>query len=235
MICVSEDLHQRCLDLGIPPERCWHVPNAIDTSEYRRLDSIAAAKERYGLDPQRMIVGAIGRLSREKGFHILIQALKSLAADLPDVELWIIGEGSEIEPLRRLAAELDLADRVKIRGYEPEIAELLHAMDVFVLSSSREGLPNVLLEAMALELPVLASKVAGVPRLIEDRHNGLLVEPNSVSDLAEGLALLISDSKLRESIGKAARRTVVESYGFERRMEAILSIYDRVLAAEESV
>ena len=103
-------------------------------------------------------------------------------------------------------------------------------MDVFALSSLREGLPNVVLEAMAMSVPVVATRVAGVPRLIEHGENGLLVDAADTNQLGSALARLLADAGLRKCLGEAGRWTVESRHSFERRMERIREIYDRLLA-----
>lgn len=233
VICVSEDLHQECLALGLAANRCCHVPNAIDTDEFKRQVSAAQAKEKAGLPPGRLVVGAIGRLSAEKGFDLLIQAAARLLARGLDFELWIAGEGDQAAPLARLVESLGLSEKIRLLGFHPRPIDLYEAMDVFVLSSLREGLPNVLLEAMALEVAVLSTKVAGIPRLIQDGANGLLIEPGSVDALASYLDRLLTDEPLRWRLVQAGRQTVEKSYSFSRRMERIKTVYEGVLGMED--
>jgi glycosyltransferase involved in cell wall biosynthesis len=106
-------------------------------------------------------------------------------------------------------------------------------MDVFALSSLREGLPNVLLEAMALEVPCVATRIAGVPRLIEDEKNGLLVEPGDLEGLTRSLDRLLSDSALRDRLRRSGRETIESRYSFARRMEKLREIYDELLRTPE--
>jgi glycosyltransferase involved in cell wall biosynthesis len=233
VICVSRDVHQTCLRLGVPEDRCWLVPNAIDLEEVVRREPIAAAKERLGVERERLVVGAAGRLSDEKGFSRLVRAVGLLLDQGVDLELWIAGEGPQRSELERLVSALGRGDRIKLLGYRADIVDLYHAMDVFVVSSLREGLPNVLLETMALELPVLCTPVAGIPDLVRDGENGLLAGGGSARELAEGLRTLSENSSLRQRIGHAARQSVAESHDFRRRMEAVSAIYEQLLGAGE--
>src|SRR5262249_32269691 len=104
-----------------------------------------------------------------------------------------------------------------------------HAMDVFVLSSLREGLPNVVLEALATRVPVVATKVAGVPAIIQHEYNGLLVAPNQIDELAFAIERLAKDSNLRQRLADAGRRVVEEKYSFAVRMQKIRAVYDQVM------
>jgi glycosyltransferase involved in cell wall biosynthesis len=230
VICVSEDLRQRCLECGVPPARCVLVENAIDTAQFSRRRPAAQAKERLGLPAGRFVIGAVGRLSAEKGFDVLIRSVHELLKLGRDVGLLIVGEGDEKPRLQTLITELGAEGRMSLLGYRSDTRELYEAMDLFALSSYREGLPNVLLEAMALEVPVVATRVAGIPRLVRDGENGLLVEPGDPRGLAGALAGVLADAGLRDRLRRAGRATVEGSYSFEVRMRKIRAIYDKVVS-----
>src|SRR5262249_20387329 len=139
VICVSEDLRDECRACGVPARRCLLLENAIDTREFARSHDARVAKERCGLSPDRPVVGAVGRLSAEKGLDVLIRAANRLLRDGVDLDLVIVGDGDERAALERLAGELGCAGRVHLTGYRPDLVEWYEAMDVFALSSLREG------------------------------------------------------------------------------------------------
>jgi glycosyltransferase involved in cell wall biosynthesis len=234
VVCVSEDLHRAARACGVPHDRCILLENAIRADEFTRRQAAEGAKARLGLPAGRMVVGAVGRLSAEKGFDLLIRVVERLLRDGIDLELWIVGEGSEEARLRALVAELGLGERIKLLGYRPETIPLYEAMDVFALSSLREGLPNVVLEAMAMEVPVVATRIAGVPNLIRHEQNGLLVEPGDAEGLAQALGRLLGDERLRGRLRRAGRTTIEAGYSFEARMARLRDIYDRLLYREEA-
>jgi glycosyltransferase involved in cell wall biosynthesis len=229
VICVSGDLHEQCIRAGVPAHHCVLIENGIDTDEYQRRQTKVQAKERLGVPPRRLVVGAVGRLSPEKGFDNLIRALQGLLARGLDVELLIAGEGDERLHLQKLSTDLGMGERVRFLGYQSDTRKIYEAMDVFALSSIREGLPNVLLEAMAMEVPVVATRIAGIPQLIADGENGLLVEPGSEAQLTEVLAGLLSDESFRITLQAAGRRTVEARYSFTGRIQKIQMIYDGLL------
>jgi len=232
VICVSEDLYQRCLAAKVPSERCSVIQNAIDTTQYARSASIAEAKRRLGLKPERLLLGTVGRLSDEKNFEGLIFATHRLIGEGLDVELILVGQGDQYTQLETLIAGLGRQDRIRLLGYRADTIDLYQAMDVFVLSSLREGLPNVLLEAMAMEVPVVATRVAGVPGLVEHEANGLLIEPGDQEQLADSLKKMLADATLRRRFGAEGRRTVEKDYSFEARMAKVRAIYDRLLGRQ---
>ena len=226
VICVSPDLHEQCLTLGVPSERCLLIENGIDLTEYSRTRARQEVRRPLGIPAERFVIGAVGRLSAEKGFDLLIRAVDRLRKSGADVELLIAGEGDDETRLRSLVAELGCGQHVRLLGYCADVKELYQACDVFALSSLREGLPNVLLEAMALEVPVVATRIAGVPRLIEDERNGLLIAPGSVDELAHALERLLRDGQLRQRLAHAARKTIATRYSFAVRMSKIQALYD---------
>jgi glycosyltransferase involved in cell wall biosynthesis len=229
VLCVSQDLYERCLQIGVARERCVLIENAIDTDEFRRRVEPAAAKGLLGLPVERFVIGAVGRLSAEKGFDLLIRAVERLLRGGADVGLLIVGEGDEAPRLRALVAELGLGERVRLLGYRADVPDVYQALDVFALSSIREGLPNVLLEAMAFAVPVVATRIAGIPGLIGDNDNGLLVPAGDVDALTAALSRVYGDATLRERLGNAGRRTIEERFSFRERMAKLARLYDGLL------
>jgi glycosyltransferase involved in cell wall biosynthesis len=230
VISVSPDLYEASRSAGVPKERCVLIENGIDTDEYRRRMTAAEAKARQNVPTGRLVVGAVGRLSEEKGFDILIRAADRLLREGFDFEVWIVGTGDRRTALEKMIGELGIGDRVRLFGYRADTIELYHAMDVFALSSLREGLPNVVLEAMALEVAALATRVAGVPRVVRQDVAGLLVEPGNEGEFTSGLRRMLADAGLRARLAAAARWTIEERYSFRARMEKMRAVYDDVLA-----
>ena len=229
VICVSDDLLESCLSAGVPAKNCVLLENGIDTTEYTRRQTLAEAKASLGLPAAGFVVGAVGRLSAEKGFDVLIRSLHALVSRGLDANLVIVGEGGERANLERLASELHLGDRVRLAGWQPDVKGYFEAMDVFALSSLREGLPNVLLEAMALEVPIVSTRVNGVPRLVQDGRNGFLVNAGDPDGLTNAVGALLTNAALRDVFRAAGRRTVETRYSFATRMHRLKRLYDELL------
>jgi glycosyltransferase involved in cell wall biosynthesis len=206
------------------------VDNAIDADDYRRTQSLQAAKRAAGLREDQLCIGAIGRLEREKGFENLIEAAALLATDHKPFQVVIVGEGSQRRELARLIESSGLAGTVRLLGHRSDVRALYQAMDVFVLSSIREGLPNVLLEAMACRLPVVATSIAGVPSVIYDGKNGLLVPPGDSFALGGAIRRLFDGPELRFRLASAARETVERQFTFAEQLRKMAAVYERVLA-----
>jgi glycosyltransferase involved in cell wall biosynthesis len=229
VICVSDDLHMACLQAGVRPERCTWIENAIDTRQFLRSMTVCDAKRKLGFDPERQLVGAVGRLSAEKGFDVLIRALAELRNAGREIDLVIVGDGDQQQELESLIRGLKLEQHVRLLGFRADTVDLFQAFDAFALSSYREGLPNVVLEAMALETPVVATAVAGVPKLITDGVDGLLVQPGDVAALSQSLGQVCADSGLAHRLAAAGRATIERRFSFHRRMARVASVYDELL------
>jgi glycosyltransferase involved in cell wall biosynthesis len=232
VICVSEDLYEAALRSGLPRERCVLIHNAIATDEFQRRADTSEAKHRLGFRLDRPLVGAVGRLSAEKGFDVLLEALARLVRLGRQVDLAIIGEGDEMPALRRLVLERGLLDHVHLLGYRSDIIALYEAFDAFALSSYREGLPNVLLEAMAMEVPVVATSIAGVPALLSQGRDGLLVPPGDPAALAAELDRVLFDPSSRNRLIASAKEAIESRFTFARRMEKVARVYDELLQPE---
>jgi glycosyltransferase involved in cell wall biosynthesis len=233
VISVSDELDREVAGLGLPAARRRLLPNGIDSRVFqRRLPAQQAPlRQRLGLPPGRLVIGGVGRLSEEKGFDLLIEAGARLQARGHDLEVWLAGVGPAGPSLVRLAARRGFGDRLRLLGYQAEPVEVFEALDLFALSSRREGLPNVLLEALALELPAVASRVGGVEQLVEDGVNGLLCPPDDLAALSAALDRLLGDPALRERLGRAGRARVVERFSFAQRMRGERELYDELLSA----
>jgi glycosyltransferase involved in cell wall biosynthesis len=229
VICVSEDIQQACRKHGVSDEKSKLIENAIDTDQFCRTATIDAAKERLNWPLERYLVGAVGRLSDEKGFDLLLRSIRALVDRGLNLGLIIAGEGKERQSLEQLVKELNLQERVRLVGFQSDLRPLYEAMDLYVLSSRREGLPNVLLEAMSLETPIVATPVAGVPRLITDGENGLLVDLDDPAGLTAAIARALDNPALRDALAAAGRRTVEDRYSFAVRMKKVAAVYDELL------
>ena len=171
-------------------------------------------------------IGAVGRLAPEKGFAPLIQTVVELKRLYPQIQLTIFGDGPQRGELERLVRELGADSFVRLPGFASDLKKIYSEMDLFVLNSVREGLPNVCLEAMATGTPMISTAVAGVPRLAEDGKDALLIPLNDPTALKAALVRLIESPELRVRLAIEARKTVVEKFSFAHRMEKMRAVYE---------
>jgi glycosyltransferase involved in cell wall biosynthesis len=218
-ICVSERERTAGIEAGTcDPELTVVIPNAVDVS--------AAPRARPVREKARIV--AVGRLKAPKDFLTLVRALGVLPRGT--FEAVIAGDGPDRRRLEREIHTRGIADSVRLVGERSDVLRLLADGDVFVLSSSSEGLPMSVLEAMAAGLPVVASRVGGVPELLEDGEDGLLVRSGEVGELAAALARLIAEPATRRRLGDAARARAEAYFDLEPFRRAHLELYSRELA-----
>lgn len=211
---------------GIAPSRIGVIHNGVDTVTYAANPELRArGRQRLGLTPDDFCFGALGRLEPVKDLPTLLQAAAALPPALGKWRLVIAGDGSEAEPLRRMAAETPaLAERVTFLGAIDCIPEFLNATDTYVLPSLYEGISNSLLEAMAVGLPVIASAVGGNNEVVTDGESGLTFQAGDVRRLSAHLQTLCRERKKRQTLGRQALATVEERFS----MDAMIRNYDRL-------
>ena len=225
VICVSQDLHDRCVESGVQVDRLHLIDNAIVLDDYTTASPTSIDKARFGIDSQRFLVGAVGRLSEEKGFHHLINATAKLIHTGHQVGLVIAGEGHLRNQLQQQISDLELQDHIQLCGFLSDPRELYRAIDVFVLSSLREGLPNVVLEAMSSQRAVVATNCNGIPNLVQHEQNGLIVPIDNEAALHDALQRCVLSEDLRTHLASAGRQTIERRFGFDRRMKKIVDVY----------
>ena len=228
VIAVSDDLFEQCKRSGVAADRLHLIENAIDSDEFRRTCPPAMALSRTGMPPGRLVIGAVGRLREEKGFDLLISAVSHLLREGHDLELWIAGEGPELQRLTAQAHSTGYDARIRFLGFQASPRELFEAFDIFCLSSRREGLPNVVLEAMAMEVPVVATRSGGIEKFGRDGEDMLIVPVGREEPLKEAIRSLIYNVRMRAALARTARRRIEDEYSFRQRMNRVVEVYDRL-------
>jgi colanic acid/amylovoran biosynthesis glycosyltransferase len=190
------------------------LPLGVDVDSYRR----GSSPRRERGEPFRLL--SVGRLAAPKGYSILIAALALLRERGRNVRLTLVGEGQQRAMLEALIARRGLGDIVRLTGAlnHERVMDYYEASDAFVLSSFLEGVPVVLMEAMAMELPCIATWITGIPEIIESGLEGLLVPPASASAIADAVGRLMDDPAAARQLGSAARRKVATRYHLEQNV-----------------
>jgi glycosyltransferase involved in cell wall biosynthesis len=187
-------------------------------------------RRRLRLSDEEFVFGFAGRLSEEKGVHHLIAAAHEVLAERPSARFLIVGDGPRRPELEAAARARGLDRRFDFSGFQGDTSPWYAAMDAFVLPSLTEGTPMALLEAMAHGLPAIASAVGGVPAVIGDRVNGLLVPAGDAGALQAAMLALMNDAALRHSLGENAVRSVEAKYGVPEWVGRIKRLYAQSLA-----
>ena len=226
VIAVSAAVREFLTSEGIvEKEKVRLLPNAID---FARFDPARFARARAA---SPTVIGTIGRLHPQKGHDVLIRAFAELRRHCPGAKLEIVGEGAMRGPLQALIERLGLSDAICLVGNVPpdRIPDRLAGWSLFVLPSRWEGFGLALLEAMAMELPVVATAVEGTLELIEPDVTGLLIPPDDPPALSSAMAYLLADPERARAMGKEARARSAERYDLARAAMGLTAIYDELL------
>ncbi|HVM96209.1 MAG TPA: glycosyltransferase [Candidatus Acidoferrales bacterium] len=218
---------------GLPLGRIDVVENGVDTRYFHPPRGDSVARERFGIPRDAVVVSGVGRLSPEKGFDRLVEALSIARARGLPLHLLLAGDGPHRPQLEDQVRALGLAADVTFLGMLRDLLPLYAATDILALPSLEEGLPNALLEAMSSEIAVVASRVGGVPEVVEDGVNGLLVTPGDSAGLAEAVIRLAADPTLRHRLGNQARTCTSQRFDIGSMVERHACIYRNLLTQRD--
>lgn len=196
------------------------IPNGVDTAAF------APASE---AESETETVLFVGRLIQSKGVQVLLEAFGVLAEERADARLAIVGDGPMRKQLETAAGTMTCRDRVFFYGNRNDIVDFMKSATVFVLPSFVEGLPNALLEAMSCGLPVVASRVGGIPDAVSDGDNGILVSPGSGDEIEKALKSLFSSPVMRRRLGKAARETIKRGFSIQSVADRYVQLYQELM------
>jgi glycosyltransferase involved in cell wall biosynthesis len=230
VVCVSERQAEKVRAAGVHDFKVRVIRNAARPDAFRDSDP-AMRRHMESLFPRSgsRIVLMAGRLSPDKGFHVLIDAIPAVLAKAPDARFIICGDGVQRHELERQVVSLGLKDVVVFAGFRNDLDSWMPNADLFVLPSFTEGLPNVLLEAHASGVPVVATAVGGSPELVVDGETGWLVPPGVRPALAAGMIRLLCDDSRRRQMGLAAQARVREHFTFEVQARGYLELFDDLM------
>ena len=206
------------------------IPNGIDISHFsRNEEKRVALRKKYNVADNDILIGTIGRLSKEKNQRMLLEAVYPIVRENEQVKIIIIGDGLKADELKQFVEARHLTDRVIFTGIMHDTVSAYSAMDIFILSSLTEGVPLTVLESMASKLPVIATRVGGIPEIMNNGETGLLVESQDVETLRIRVHELIDDKKLRQTLVDAAYEFVRDHYSLTKMCEAYQKVYEEVL------
>lgn len=229
VVCVSEAVHMNLLDQGVRPKKYAMIYDGIDPKEEKASGSKETCRARWGLSLNLPVVGIVGTVQKWKGQHVLISGIKKVKEKIPEIKCVIVGgvydPVYEIE-LRNLVETLGLKDNILFLGYQNDTLSVMNALDVVIHASiSPEPFGRVLLEAMALGKPVIATRAGGPLEIVEDKVSGLLVEPGNTEALAGAITLLLEDRSLAGKMGLAGLKRVEEMFPLRRTIEETKDLY----------
>jgi glycosyltransferase involved in cell wall biosynthesis len=233
VVAVSQDVRRRLEAAGVPSSRITVIPNAVDLpTTAPRLEG-GSWRASLGLSPLRPVVSVIGRLSPEKGQDVFLRACGVARRCGTPFTAVLVGEGPSTTSLRAQVEDAGLSPIVRFAGYHSDVSAVYRESDIIVIPSRSEGLPNVLLEAMALGKPVIATNAGGIPEVIRNGVNGVLVPIADPESMARAMSMLLTSAEQRAILGRNAAATA-PAFSPSTRAQRILALYDEVTATTAS-
>lgn len=232
LIAVSHATKQEMIAAKIPEQKITVIHNGIDTEEWARSCATPDLRMQLELMEAFPVIGYVGRIMPEKDLDTWLRAAAIVAERYPKARFVLVGEGrdeSTLQHLQELAMTLGIADRVFFPGYRAELFPVYASFDIFVLSSRREGLPNSILEAMSMELPVVTTDVAGAKELVVHNETGFVLPQGDIQGIAEAILALVANPQLKVTMARNGRRRVQEQFSFTHRMHQIEDLYEEII------
>lgn len=227
VIAVSHHTRQELMHYEkIAENKVSVIHNGISPRLTRNVQ-IAELRRELGLDPTHIVLGTIGRLEPQKGLDLLLNAIPRVARECPAARFLIVGGGSLEQELKSQAAALGITDRVIFSGWRADAIDLMQLLDAFVTTSNFEGLPMVLLEAMALGKPLIGTAVGGIPEVVEHGVNGLLITERNPDLVADALLTVARDEVCRTRLGQNSRARHAERFTAQAMAAAYQAVYER--------
>ncbi len=225
VVAVSEFVARTLAAAGVPPERISAVPTGIDLERYAPAPEGGGLRAELGLPAGAPLVGTVAILRRKKGHAELLEAVPRVLAAVPGAHFVFAGDGPQRENLERRIEELGVGRRVHLLGLRRDVVNVLQSLDLFVLPTHQEALGTAFVEAGALGLAAVGSRVDGVPEVVADGETGRLVPVNDPPALAEAIVALLADPGLRARMGAAARRRVDGRFSRQAMVAGMLEAY----------
>jgi len=232
IIAVSNELRDDLKkQYNIPDEKLILIQNGIDVDTFKPHLEVSSLKEKYQLQNKKIIL-SIGVMTGQKGHNLLIRVMPELLKENKEIKLVLVGYGPVMENLKKMALELKVSDHVVFTGKVPheELQFYYNIANVFVFPTLRvEAGPLVIPEAMACGKPVVASRIGGIPTIIENYIDGILIEPGNLRELKEKILEILGDEELARTLGKNARKKIVERYSVDRMVENTIKVYEKAI------
>jgi glycosyltransferase involved in cell wall biosynthesis len=230
VITISRGIREVLLAEGLPATKIHCVPSAVDVALYRRECDRAWFTDTFGVPPAATTIGVIAQLIARKGHRHLLDAMPAILRAQPGTRLLLFGRGPMKEELRQHIARLGIADHVTLTGFREDMPRIIGCLDLVVHPALKEGLGVSLLQAAGAGIPIVATRVGGIPEAVHDGENGLLVPPADAAALAEAIGRLLAEPPLRRTMGERGRVLVERDFSVDAMVSGNLRVYEAVLA-----
>jgi len=228
IIAISQGEKKILVKGGINTRKIKVIPDGIDYSPFEEATSIDYLRKELSFEPEDFLVGIVAHLADHKGHEYLIEATRILKQKAPRIKMIIVGEGPLQMKLSKKVKEIRVEDMVFFLGFREDIPQILSSLDIFVLSSKIEGMGTSIMDAMASSLPVVATRVGGIPKVVVDGETGLLVPPKNPEALAEAILRIYNNRELAERLGQKGHEVVHAKFSAEAMAAKIIKEYDRL-------
>jgi len=228
VVCVSKTLYLRNIKHGVRTHKILTIPNGIDIEHFSRRHT---GKDDPSLHQykDKFVVGLAGRMSPEKGHNVLMKSARIIVKKNPQVLFLLVGGGVLENELKNIARDNDMDKYFIFLGHQKDIKKFYRTIDILVMPSHREGLPMTLLEAMAMEVPVIASAVGDIPELIKNKKNGVLVAPGDEDALAAEIIELMNHKERRDIYAQISRKIVESHYSAIEMCSKYIDLYQKII------
>lgn len=232
VICVADDLKEKLIQSGISAHKISTLINAVSVPKYssdERLKIRETTRKNWGISKTGFVLGYTGRLSEEKGLRFLFEAIGRLVEKDSELTVLLVGDGPQRTFLEAMAKDLDIQDHVVFAGFQKDVTQFLPAFDAFVLPSLTEGTPMAMLEAMSFGVPVVATKVGGIPKVITHGKTGVMIAPSDVSGIVSAIIALQKDTEYQALLSQGARELIEKHYNLDIQVKKVEALYRELL------
>ncbi|PWB55436.1 MAG: glycosyltransferase family 1 protein [Nitrosomonadales bacterium] len=232
VVAVSEYVRQYLISQGIPAERVTTITTGVDLSRFTPEAGAGTLRQELKLDEHALLVGTIAILRIKKGHHVLLEAIPKILEAVPNAIFIFAGDGPQHKNISRAIEEKNLTKHVLLLGLRRDIPKILETIDLFVLPTLEEALGTSFLEAMAMKKPVIGTRVGGVPEVINEGKNGLLVNPGDAAELASAVIHLLKNPALAQSMGEQGRTFATTEFTVDRMCLRMHELYQTLLSVQ---
>ncbi len=225
VIAISQGIGEILLAEGLPPEKLRVVRSAVDAAAFARPCQRERIDSKLGLPVGSRLLGVVAQLIPRKGHRYLLQALPELFQAFPDLRVGFFGQGSLENDLRQTIHRLGLGARVQLYGFRPDLPEILPCLELLVHPALKEGLGVSLLQAASAGVPIVASRVGGIPEAVESEGNGLLVPPGDAQALGAAIARILADPALGRRLGQRGQEKMRAEFSLDAMVAGNLQVY----------
>lgn len=228
IVCISKGIKQILIEDGVPENKIEVIHSGIDLHKFNQIGPSADFRQQWGIPEDHIVVGTVAALADHKDYPNLLHAAQLVLKEHDNVTFCAVGDGPDGKMIRQLAENLDLTERFIFTGFQENVGQFLKSFDIFVLASKEEGMGTSLLDAQAAGLPVVGTRVGGIPEVIVHEENGLLVPAQRPSALADALVRLIENAGRRKEMGQRGR-DFVRRFSKEAMVEQHRRLYHTTL------